>query len=136
MEVAKVMSKRSTCMRGRVGAVATIEGRIVAVGYNGSLSGSPHCTSQTCNDSAPCSNTVHAEANLIAFCARKGISLEGGTLYITHSPCETCAKLIVQAGFLKVYYEKPYRVTHNLFEEHGIVCEQLFESYLPSNILD
>jgi dCMP deaminase len=56
-----------------------------------------------------CINATHAEANALAFAARQGISTEGGTLYVTTSPCDVCARLIIAAGIEKVYYDQEYR---------------------------
>lgn len=61
--------------------------------------------------SVGCTRAVHAEANTIAFAARHGLALEGATLYVTHMPCENCAKLIVNAGLSRVVYKHPYRLT-------------------------
>ena len=108
MQVAYLFSKRSTCLRGQVGAVAVIDKRIIATGYNGAPEGFPHCTSETCNAEKPCENTIHAEANLIAFAARAGIKLEGATLYCTHAPCKKCAQLILQSGISSLYFSQAY----------------------------
>lgn len=114
IKIALLFAKRSTCKRGQVGAVAVKDNRIIASGYNGSPSGLPHCNNDSCNLEAGCLNTIHAEANLIAFAARAGISLEGSILYCTHAPCKKCAELIVQAGFGQVKYLMPYRDTSGL----------------------
>lgn len=110
MSTAWLFAMRSTCLRGQVGAVAVINNRIIATGYNGSPSGHEHCSPKNgCNvDEGSCPNSIHAEANLIAFAARSGVALEGATLYCTHEPCKKCAQLIVQAGFVKVMYSECY----------------------------
>ena len=111
MAVARLIAQRGTCQRGRVGCVITQDGRVVSTGYVGAPSGLPHCKDTGCEIGANggCSTTSHAEAGAIAFAARKGTPLEGSTLYITMSPCETCAKLIINAGIKKVIYGDEYR---------------------------
>ena len=111
LKVAYTIADRGTCLRAKVGAVATQDNRIVCTGYNGAAKGMDHCTDASCNPDNPCPNSVHAEANLIAYAAKKGVALEGATLYITHSPCRKCSELIIQAGIERIFYEKMYRDT-------------------------
>lgn len=108
MMIAHVASKRGTCNRLSVGAVLAFESRPVSLGYNGAPLGAPHCDS-SCNQDNPCTNTVHAEINAIAWARTFGIDTRGGTLYITDSPCRNCAHKIVEAGIIKVVYDRPYR---------------------------
>lgn len=107
---------RGTCERAQVGAVLAREGRIVSTGYVGAPSGLPHCVSVGCEigPNGGCTRTVHAEANAIAFAARFGTSTDGCELYCTHSPCLDCAKLIINAGIIRVVYEQEYRDTSGL----------------------
>lgn len=124
IRAARVWAERSTCSRLHVGAVAAREGRVIASGYNGAVSGAPHCShtcicqhkltdllshTAICPAINPCRESVHAEANVIAFAARWGSSLHGTTLYCTHAPCVECAKLIVNAGVTDVIYAEHYR---------------------------
>lgn len=111
-EIATVVSKRSTCPKKQVGSVLTRDGRIIAIGYNGVLSGVDPMEGY--NPETGETKTVHAEANLIAFCAKNGIATEGTTLWVTLSPCNKCAELIVQAGITKVIYLEQYRDTTSL----------------------
>lgn len=107
MEVTQVISKSSKCCRLQVGAVIVKEGRIVSTGYNGLPSG---YNDSVCNFSCPgCEETIHAEMNAILFAAKKGISTEGATMYITHAPCTNCAKHIVNSGIIRVIYLNDYR---------------------------
>ena len=108
MSMALLTSKRSTCGRKQVGAVVIKDGRLIAVGYNGSLPNQPHCANH-CNMNEGCTHAVHAEANLISYCAKHGIPLNGTSLYITLSPCLKCAELIIQTGFKEVVYYEFYR---------------------------
>jgi len=88
-----------------------VDNRIASTGYNGASKGEDHCTDETCSSQQSCPNSIHAEANAIAYAAKKGVALEGGIAYITHSPCHTCARLLVQAGIKEIYYETEYRKT-------------------------
>lgn len=127
MQIAEIVAQRATCPRASVGAVAVKDGRIVGTGYNGSPSGMPHCfdvgcqldkimqyaTIEECEHFEDgyqyhCIRASHAEANLIAWCAREGISLHRAHLYTTHALCLNCAKLVINAGILAVYYRDLY----------------------------
>jgi len=111
MEIAGLVAMRSTCERAQVGAVVVKDKRIVATGYGGAPSGQPHCTEVGCEigPGGGCIRTTHAEANIIAFAARNGLQLEGCDMYVTLSPCYTCAKLIINAGIRTVIYRDEYR---------------------------
>lgn len=106
IEIAQLVSLRSTCNRKRVGAVLVRDKRVVAMGYNGVL---PGIDPSKGVDEEGNSKTVHAEANLIAYCAKNGIRTQNTTLYTTLAPCEKCAELIIQAGIIKVVYIENYR---------------------------
>ncbi len=111
MRVATVISARGTCERLQVGAVISKDGRPISTGYVGAPSGLPHCIASQCQvgPDGGCIRTVHAEANAIAFAARHGTSTEGSELHSTHSPCLSCAKLIINAGIKRVVFENEYR---------------------------
>lgn len=121
---ALLWSTRSTCNRAHVGAVIARNGRILVSGYNGPASGMPHCDHQ---ENEPCQEAVHAEANAIVYAARYGIRLEGTSIYCTHFPCSTCAKLIVNAGITSVFYITPFREMSGkqLFDSVNIEITQL-----------
>ncbi|WP_456366222.1 deoxycytidylate deaminase [Thermococcus sp.] len=109
MLIAKLVSLRATCPRLRVGAVAVKDGYILATGYNGAPRGMDHCIDVGCLIvDGHCHRAVHAEQNVIAMAARKGISLEGATLYVTHFPCDTCFKIVINAGIKEIVYEDMY----------------------------
>ena len=108
MEVARLYASRATCLRGHNGAILLMDKRIVATGYNGPIIGQPQCTPETCNESGPCPNTVHAETNVIAFCSKYGIATNGTIMMCTTSPCKQCAKIIIQAGVHVVIYDFEY----------------------------
>lgn len=107
IDIVQVVAKRSTCPRKQVGAILVKDKRVIAMGYNGVLPGVDPIMG--INPISKESQTVHAEANLIAFCAREGIATEGCDLYISLSPCIKCTELIVQAGIKRVFYLEEYR---------------------------
>lgn len=126
IKIAKTIASESKCAALKVGAVIAIDGRIVSTGYNGTPHGHENC----CDYFQRCGYTynsgsirdehrqhhrewskdheVHAEMNAILAAARKGVSIDGGVLYVTHSPCNDCAKAIAQSGIKKVVYNTPY----------------------------
>lgn len=118
MMLAKLAASRSTCLSRPTGAVIVKDRQILATGYNGSLPGQAHCVddgvcfrrSVGCPEEAKYNmcRSAHAEANAIALGAKKGVSLEGATIYCTLEPCITCAKLIVMSGISRVVYEYGY----------------------------
>ena len=101
--------RRSTCLRLQVGAIIIDEGRIVSGGYNGAPAGFPHCTPDICGPDNPCHRTIHAEANAIAFAAKRGIATQDCAMWATDSPCLECAKLIINAGIASVTFLRAYR---------------------------
>lgn len=147
MSIASVVAQRSTCDRLHVGAVIVRDGRIMASGYNGNVSGAPHCEHEVTEiydfDSyikagpplrkqvSGCTSTVHAEANAILHAARHGVATEGADLWTTHQPCEGCAKLIINSGIKRVMFNHPYRLPEglNLLIQSGVV---VFE-YMPED---
>lgn len=126
---AHLISMRSTCDRLRVGAVIVKNKRIVATGYNGSVSGSSHCIDDGCYvDGGHCIRTIHAESNALLQCSKFGISTEGTELYVTHFPCVKCTKEIIQAGIKKIYYSTDYKnhdYSYQLLKDAGIMAIQM-----------
>lgn len=110
MATALLIASRSSCSRLNVGCVIVSSiphpNRIIAAGYNGFLPGAPH-TSRVRDDHELA--TVHAEQNAITDAARRGVSLEGTTAYITHFPCIHCAKLLASAGITTIKYKYAYK---------------------------
>jgi len=107
LATAKLFGELSYCEKKKVGAVIAKEGRILATGYNGTVSGFDNqCeTYDFLEDKLVTSQyVIHAEQNALMFCAKNGIPTDGTTIYITLSPCSTCAKLIVQAGIKRVVF--------------------------------
>ena len=125
MEVAWVFAEQSYCKRRQVGAVLVKDNRILATGYNGTISG----RSNDCEDenNLTLQEVLHAEQNVIAFAARKGISMEGCTIYVTTNPCQDCAKMLVQSGIAEVVYQEIYRDLKgiDLLEGKGIKVQRI-----------
>jgi dCMP deaminase len=115
MAMAKTVALRSTCLRAHVGAILVVDGRVVSMGYNGAPPGMAHCLDIGCamlgGAELGCQRTVHAEANCVAYAARRGISAQDATLYTTHSPCRVCSMLLASAGVKNIVYTEPYRAT-------------------------
>lgn len=124
-KVAFLVASSASCKRLQVGAVISSEGRIISSGFNKSPLGECH-HSIGCNPEVPC-GTTHAEANAIAFAAKRGIALVETTLHCTHQPCYDCAKLIIGAGIRRVVYTEAYRLTQGLelLSNKGIIVNQV-----------
>ncbi len=116
MEIAKLVSTRATCPRRSVGAIIVRDRRILATGYNGAPRGLPHCPPQGsqqdwpdgCMRAGHCIRSLHAEQNALLQAASIGVPCEGATMYVTCQPCNTCAKMIINAGITRVIYEGDY----------------------------
>ena len=107
MRMALEWAKLSHCTRKKVGALIVKEGMIISDGYNGTPSGFPN----DCEDAAGATHwyVLHAEANAIMKVARSTNNARGATLYLTHSPCKECSKLILQAGIKRLVYLDAYK---------------------------
>ena len=107
MQHAIVTAKFSYCKRRKVGAILANGGRIIASGMNGTLPKTDNCCENP--DGTTSDFTVHAEQNIITFCAKNGIPTKGCTMYITTSPCTQCAKLIAASGITRVVFLEQYK---------------------------
>lgn len=115
LATAKLFGELSYCVKAKVGAVIAKDGRILATGYNGTVSGHDNCCEIEIDGVLKTSPfTVHAEQNVLSYCAKNGIPTDGATMYITLSPCQLCAKLIVQAGIKRVVFLDLYKDTSGL----------------------
>lgn len=133
IKTAKIFAQNSYANRLKVGAVLAYDDRILAVGYNGTPKGYDNDCEEynvITGELETKDLVVHAEQNLICFCAKNGIKTDGCTLYITHSPCITCAKLIASAGIKKVIYETDYRsnLGIELLKELGVEVEKFLDN--------
>ncbi|NLP18116.1 MAG: dCMP deaminase family protein [Firmicutes bacterium] len=117
MEIAHVVAQRSTCLRRRVGAVLVRDKHILATGYNGAPTGLPHCHEVGClreerqippGERHELCRGLHAEQNAIIQAALHGITTKGSTLYVTCQPCVVCAKMLINAGVVRVVYQGDY----------------------------
>ena len=106
LKIASVVAERSTCRRHHVGAVAVRDKHILATGYNGAPSGARDCLELGClrdelkipsGERHEICRGIHAEQNVIIQAGLHGVSLEGSTIYATHTPCVLCAKMLVNA---------------------------------------
>lgn len=131
MRIAHVVSERSTCLRRKVGAVIVKDRRILATGYNGVPRGISHCDVRGCireklgipsGERHELCWGLHAEQNAIIQAAYHGVSLKGSTIYVTVHPCIICAKMIINAGIVKVVYEGDYpdKMAADILKEAGI----------------
>ncbi len=132
MEIAQVVAKRSNCCRRHVGAVVMRDNHILSTGYNGTPRGVKNCFDGGCPRCAGAAKSgthleeclcTHAEQNAICQAAYYGTEISGGTIYITISPCLTCAKLIINAGIKEVVYGGDYAfldTVKNMFKAAGV----------------
>ena len=126
MELAENLAKRSHCVKAKVGAVLTKDTRIISVGYNGPPAGTHNCDEEYPKDGCPrdskgsCSLALHAEQNAILYASKNNVSIEGCTLYVTLSPCISCARIIFTIGIKKVYYKKSYSDFKGLPTDEGV----------------
>jgi dCMP deaminase len=110
MKIAEVVASRSTCPRKFVGAVIVRDKTILSTGYNGSVRGMPHCSDVGhMMENDHCVATIHAESNAIIQAAKNGVNIDGGTIYVTASPCWSCFKQIANAGLRRICFGEFYR---------------------------
>lgn len=130
MKVAQLTAELSYAKRKKVGAVLVKNNRIISIGYNGTPTGS---ISNVCEDELPDGtlitkkNVVHAEANALFWCAKTEIITADSTMYLTLSPCSTCALGIIQSGIKRVVYLEEYRDISgiNILKDAGISVEKI-----------
>ena len=112
LRMTKIWSENSYCERRKVGALIVKDKMIISDGYNGTPSGFPNVCESSEGVTLP--YVLHAEANAITKVARSNNSSEGGTLYVSTSPCMECSKLIIQSGIKRVVFSELYRITDGL----------------------
>ena len=140
MNLADTVAERATCDRGRSGCVIVKDRQILVTGYVGSPRGLPHCDEvghlfrkmihADGRITEHCVRTVHAEQNAIAQAARRGIALEGSTLYCRMTPCRTCAMLIINCGIVRVVCQRKYHdgaESEEMFRQAGIKLEYVYD---------
>ena len=141
MELAMSLAKRSHCVKAQVGAVLTNETRIISIGYNGPPSGTHNCDDDYGQDGCPrdskgsCSLALHAEQNAILYAAKNGGKVEGATLYVTLSPCISCARVIYTMKIKKVFFLNSYAEYKGIEKDEGVEFLRSFgvevEKYNP-----
>lgn len=135
MDIARLVSRRSTCIRRRVGAVIVKEKRVLATGYNGAPTGLVHCGEIGClreQTGTPSGQRhelcrgLHAEQNAIIQAAYHGTSIAGATLFCTTLPCSICFKMLINAGIREVIYAEGYpdELSQRLLQEAEIAISQ------------
>ncbi|HHU61554.1 MAG: cytidine/deoxycytidylate deaminase family protein [Bacillota bacterium] len=135
MDIAHLVSSRSTCVRRRVGAVLVRDKHIIATGYNGAPRGVAHCLDVGClrdkmqipsGERHEMCRGTHAEQNAIIQAALHGVSTNDATLYCTHQPCILCAKMLINAGIKTVVFrgEYPDGLALELMNEAGLIIKQ------------
>ncbi len=133
MELTRAVAQRATCDRGRSGCVVVRDRQLLVTGYVGSPMGLPHCDEvghlmkKTVHEDGRttehCVRTVHAEQNAICQAARRGIALDGATLYCKMTPCRVCAMLIINCGIKRVVCEFKYHAgaeSEQMFADAGV----------------
>lgn len=131
IEIVNVVKKRSTCTRRQVGALIVLDKRILSTGYNGAPTGLKHCAETGClreqlgvpsGQRHELCRGLHAEQNAIVQAANSGISIKGGTIYVTDQPCVLCAKMIINAGIKRVVFSGDYpdELSTSMLQEAGI----------------
>lgn len=132
MDLAENLAKRSHCVKAQVGAVLTKDTRIVSLGYNGPPAGTHNCDIDFPKEGCPrdskgsCSLALHAEQNAILYASKNKVSIEGSTLYVTLSPCISCARVIYTMGIKKVFYLHSYADFKGLKSDEGVDFLQKF----------
>ena len=131
MQIANYAKTRSTCIRRNVGAVIVKNNQILSMGYNGAPTKLKHCEETGClrqqmnvpsGERAEICRAIHAEQNAIIHAAKHGVSIEGATIYVTSSPCNICAKMLINSGISEIVYEEEYpdKIANDLLKSTNI----------------
>ena len=131
MNITTLVAQRSTCTRRAVGAIIVKDKRILSTGYNGAPTGIRHCLEVGClreslqvpsGERHELCRGIHAEQNAIIQAAYHGVSVKNAILYCTNQPCAICAKMIINAGIKKIYYQSGYTdaLAQEMLTEAGI----------------
>lgn len=126
MTIAVVASCRSPCERLKVGSVIVKNNHIISMGYNGYISGAPHISRVEDNHEQ---SIIHSEINAISDCAKRGVSLDGAVIYITHYPCLNCFRAIAACGIKTIVYLDDYNnhtIISDLANDSGIIIQRIF----------
>jgi len=136
MDIAVLVSSRTTCLRRQVGAVIVKDKRLLSTGYNGAPVGLKHCAELGClrqklgvksGEKHELCRAIHAEQNAIIQAATFGVPLLGASIYITHFPCVLCSKMIINAGIKRIVYSQGYpdQMSQDILKEAKLKTELL-----------
>jgi dCMP deaminase len=127
MDLAQNLALRSHCTRAQVGCVLTKDTRIISIGYNGPPSGTHNCDEDFKDEGGcpkdskgSCSLALHAEQNAILYASKNGAGIEGSTIYVTLSPCISCARIIYSMKIKKVIFLNSYAAYKGLPTDEGV----------------
>lgn len=131
MDLLEVIKTRSTCIRRQVAAIIVNDKQIISTGYNGAPKGVFHCEIVGClrdklnvpsGERHELCRGIHAEQNAIIQAAIHGVSIKNAEIYITHSPCMLCSKMLINAGIKKITFRGDYpdRMAMELLSEAGV----------------
>ena len=126
MELAVNLASKSHCIKRHVGAVLTRDTRIISIGYNGPPAGTFNCDEKWPKSGCKrdsrggCSLAIHAEQNALIYAVKNHTPVEGATLYVTLSPCLSCARIILTMGIKRVVYLKSYSAYKKLKKDEGV----------------
>lgn len=136
IKITKLVAERSTCLRRQVGAIIVKNNRIITTGYNGAPQNMEHCENLggcmreklgiPSGERHEICRATHAEQNAIIQAAVMGVSIDGGTCYVTDSPCSLCAKMLINSGIKRIVFigRYPDDLALDFFKEAGIILEQ------------
>lgn len=124
-KLVEITATRSACKKLHVGCIIVKDNRIISQGYNGYLPGAPH--TQVIRDGHEVA-TIHAEQNALCDCAKRGVSCNEASAYITHYPCLNCLKLLIASGIKNIYYINDYNndeYCHDISINNNIIIQKL-----------
>ena len=143
LEVMHALARRATCDRGRTACLIVKDNQIVVSGYVGSPPGLPHCdevghlikkvVEEDGSIHEHCMRTIHAEQNALCQAAKRGVSVDGATLYCKLAPCRTCAMLLIAAGIKRVVAEYKYHAggeAEEMLKQAGVYVEYIHDETL------
>jgi dCMP deaminase len=142
IDISRLVARRSTCLRRRVGAALVKDRNILATGYNGTPTGITHCSEVGClrdrlnvpsGERHELCRGLHAEQNAIIQAAKHGVNISGSILYCTNSPCIICAKMLINSGVEKIVYLDGYpdELATEMLAEAGVSVEQFVKTTAP-----
>lgn len=144
MELAWNLSRKSHCVKIKVGAVLARDTRIISLGYNGPPAGTHNCDELWPDTGCPrdskggCSLAIHAEQNAIIYAAKNKSTIEGSVLYVTLSPCLACARIIYTSGIKKVLFLQSYAKYKGIQSDEGVDFLRQFgvtaEQFVPASL--